>query len=189
MPDFPSELVEAAAKALAAIDWTEREALDALLASDPMELRRFEGRAVAPVIEELVRADERDRLAKQAGEPRTFRADECQKWAAQDCVEMPCCGFTFAAGHLDHGDEDTYTCPQCSPGFACGVAAEREQTNAMQQAIDAAVSALRETAYVGGLTVEDAHQVALLHLGPLATEHKGAALSSPAEPDTEASNE
>ena len=62
MPDpFPSELVEAAAKALAAIDWTERGALDALLAADPMPLREFEARAVLaavlPLIEQRVSRD------------------------------------------------------------------------------------------------------------------------------------
>lgn len=57
--------------------------------------------------------------------------------------------------------------------FDAATAAERERTRAMQEAIDAAVNALRETAYVGGLTMDDAYRVAMLHLGPLATEHTG----------------
>ena len=32
------------------------------------------------------------------------------------CVEMPCCGFTMGASHVNDGDGN-YTCPQCSRTF------------------------------------------------------------------------
>lgn len=53
--------------------------------------------------------------------PHTFSADPDRPYydggvirhKSVECVEMPCCGFTFDAGHRDL-NLTTYTCPLCS---------------------------------------------------------------------------
>ena len=145
MPDFPNELVEAAAKALAS-EWHMvskdlRARWDSVLPDDnPGVPENWLARAVLATVVPLIQQAERDRLAGEAGENPYSRRGA---WSP----------ISFVAWR---------------DGAACGVAAERERT--------------RE--------VIEGFLIALPHLATEkqraeAADNLRAALSSPAEPDTE----
>ena len=173
-PDlFPNELVEAAARAFH--ENYERLAPDYGYKTREASAVAWEGvpeknrslmlatvAAVLPLIEQRVI----DRLAREAGE-NPYRD-----------LSMP---LLSEACKIEAEVWDA--------GAACGVAAERERTAAMQRAIDATLTAWHASGYVGGPSEAEAYRIMGEQLGPFQTHEKGAALSSPAEPDTEASNE
>ena len=198
MPDFPSELVEAIRDG----KWTiEQEIATTIAHADGQTPIPDLAALIAARVVPLIQQAERDRLAKQAGEIKQFPASDCQIHENERCVEMPCCGFTFAADHLDHSDEDTYTCPVCSPMFACGAAAERERIESLPRYVAVTQEAWRPgdrppimhecvaLADVRELPVRPSHpdaEAASTTPGGLNTDRsESAALSSPAEPDTE----
>jgi hypothetical protein len=48
--------------------------------------------------------------------PAVISAAEADYEDGVRCVVMPCCGFTFDAGHTDDRvNPPRYTCPQCRP--------------------------------------------------------------------------
>ena len=114
MPDFPNELVEAAAKALAG-EWHMvskdlRARWDSVLPDDnPGVPENWLARAVLATVVPLIQQAERDRLAKQAGEP----------------PPRPHIFSGFAGRWVAVEDAERWA--------ACGVAAERERWEAKQQ--------------------------------------------------------
>ena len=104
MPDFPSELVEAAAKALAGEprcycpdDWRADPSPRCPFHGDgewPTYAHYLQARAVLAAVVPLIERAERDRLAKQAGEPpprphifsgfagRWVAVEDAERWAA-----------------------------------------------------------------------------------------------------------